>query len=182
VFSSACYYVFNLLFFGLCIFFFVRGLQQPGYDPGSRITHFCYGLAIAFLLVPLHEYIHVLAYRSQGAKQTSYDARIRKFYFMALADGFVASTKEFRVVAWAPFAVITALCIALLFVVPFNWCVTIAGILLAHTAMCSGDFALLAYLDFYRDREVVTYDDVPGKVSYFFGKPQPDADSSKMSK
>jgi hypothetical protein len=41
-------------------------------------------------------------------------------------------------------------------------------ILFAHTAMCSGDFGLLNYFEFYKDKEIVTYDDVENKISYFY--------------
>jgi hypothetical protein len=40
---------------------------------------------------------------------------------------------------------------------------TILGILLCHTAMCSGDFALLCFFEFHSDKEVVTYDNVEEK-------------------
>jgi hypothetical protein len=43
------------------------------------------------------------------------------------------------------------------------------GTLLLHTAFCSGDFALLSYFEKHRARKVVTYDDVPSGVSYFYG-------------
>ncbi|MBK9716025.1 MAG: hypothetical protein IPO85_00595 [Saprospiraceae bacterium] len=47
---------------------------------------------------------------------------------------------------------------------------TISSVLLAHTAMCSGDFGLLSFFDFHKDKEPVTYDDVENKISYFYGK------------
>lgn len=169
---SIIYYLSNFIVFGLAGFFLFQGFNLPDYSLGDRFTHFAYGLAIAFLLVPLHEYIHVLAYKSQGAINTSYDANLRKFYFMALADKFVANKKEFEVVALAPFVVISSLLIILLFVVNQNWSVTIIGVLLTHTAMCSGDFGLLSYFEFYKNRQVVTYDDTENKISYFYGLDQ----------
>lgn len=48
---------------------------------------------------------------------------------------------------------------------------TLTGALLAHTAMCSGDFALLSYFDCQVDKQVVTYDDREKKISYFYGRP-----------
>ena len=165
---SLFYYLSNLIVFGLVGYFFVQGYQLPNYSLGDRFTHFSYGLAIAFALLPLHEYIHVLAYKSQGATNTSYDANLKKFYFMALADKFVANKKEFQVVALAPFIIITTTLIILLFVVNINWTLTISSVLLAHTAMCSGDFGLLSFFEFHKDKEPVTYDDVENKVSYFY--------------
>lgn len=167
---SVFYYLSNIVVFGLVGYFFVQGYNLPNYSFGDRFTHFSYGLAIAFTLLPLHEYIHVLAYKSQGAINTSYDANLKKFYFMALADKFVASKKEFEVVALAPFIVITTTLIILLFITSTNWSMTISSILLAHTAMCSGDFGLLSYFEFHKDKQTVTFDDVENKISYFYGR------------
>ena len=167
---SVFYYLSNFIVFGLAGYFFVQGYNLPSYSFGDRFTHFSYGLAIAFALLPLHEYIHVLAYKSQGSTNTSYDANLKKFYFMALADNFVANKKEFEVVALAPFIVITTTLIILLLLVNTNWTLTISSVLLAHTAMCSGDFGLLSYFEFNKEKQTVTYDDVENKVSYFYGQ------------
>ena len=35
--------------------------------------------------------------------------------------------------------------------------------------MCSGDFGLLSYFEFNKDKQVVTYDDIENKISYFYG-------------
>ncbi|MBK8644354.1 MAG: DUF3267 domain-containing protein [Saprospiraceae bacterium] len=167
---SVFYYLSNVIVFGLVGYFFVQGYNLPNYSFGDRFTYFSYGLAIAFALLPLHEYIHVLAYKSQGATNTSYDANLKKFYFMALADKFVANKREFEIVALAPFTFITTTLIIFLFVADNNWNLTISSVLLAHTAMCSGDFGLLSFFDFHKDKEPITYDDVENKISYFYGK------------
>jgi hypothetical protein len=167
---SVFYYISNFLLFGLVGYFFVEGYNLPHYSFGDRFTLFSYGLAIAFALLPLHEYIHVLAYKSQGATNTSYDANLKKFYFMALADKFVANKKEFEIVALAPFIIITTTLIIFLLVANSNWILTISSVLLAHTAMCSGDFGLLSYFEFNKEKQTVTYDDVENKISYFYGQ------------
>ncbi|MEZ4965359.1 MAG: DUF3267 domain-containing protein [Saprospiraceae bacterium] len=164
------YFAFNLLALLAC--FPLLGIYKRTGDvePGDAITHFCYGIALSFLLIPLHEFIHVLAYRSQGAANTSYDVNWKKFYFMAVADKFVASRQEFTVVALAPFVVISTAAILLMPVVGPVWQFTLLGILFNHTACCAGDFSLLSYFSFHKDRQVVTYDDVANKVSYFYVK------------
>ena len=167
---SVFYYLSNFIVFGLVGYFFVQGYNLPNYSFGDRFTHFSYGLAIAFALLPLHEYIHVLAYKSQGATNTSYDANLKKFYFMALADKFVVNKREFEVVALAPFIIITTSLLILLFVAYTNWTLTISSVLLAHTAMCSGDIGLLSFFEFHKHKEPVTYDDVENKISYFYGQ------------
>lgn len=68
---AVIYFIANMLSFGLAGFLLVRDWKHPEYSIASDIGSFITGLTLAFLLLPLHEYIHVLAYRSQGAKQTS---------------------------------------------------------------------------------------------------------------
>lgn len=123
-------------------------------------------------MIPIHEYIHVLAYKSQGAQHTSYDVNWKKFYFMALAHQFVADRTEFSIVALAPFVVITITLSLALFWANGLWHFTILGTLTMHTAACSGDFGILSYFYFHKDHDIVTYDDIENKISYFYGKPK----------
>ncbi len=39
-----------------------------------------------------------------------------------------------------------------------------------HATMCAGDFAMLSYFEFHRDKELYTFDDVGKKTSYFYFK------------
>lgn len=87
---------------------------------------------------------------------------------MALADKFVADKKEFEIVALSPFLVVTTTLTILLFIVNPAWTLTIVGILLTHTAMCSGDFAILSYFEFHKNKQVVTCDDKKNGVSCFY--------------
>lgn len=167
---SVIYYISNMIAFGLVGFLFIQDYNLPEYSIGERFSQFSLGLAISIALLPIHEYIHVLAYKSQGAINTSYDANLKKFYFMALADKFVANKKEFEIVALAPFVIITVLLTILFFYVTSTWTLTVASILLAHTAMCSGDFGLLSYFEFNKEKQVVTYDNIENKTSYFYGR------------
>ena len=138
---------------------------------GDCILQVCSGIALTFLLIPLHEYLHALAYKKVGAKHTSYDVNWKKFYFMAVADRFVANRQEFTFVALAPITVISGLLIIALPFATLQWAIIIASLLLTHTAFCSGDFGLLSYFDFMKNTDLATYDDKDNKVSYFYGKP-----------
>lgn len=162
------YFLCNVLCFAGSGYLLASGIRQEDYDFLSRFSHFAYGLAFAFLLLPLHEYIHVLAYKSQGAKDTSYGMNLKKFYFMALADRFVANRREFQVVAMLPFTVISTIGLLVLVFSSAHYQLVAIGTLLAHTAMCSGDFGLMSYFEFYKKVDVVTFDDVLNKVSYFY--------------
>ncbi|HOY12297.1 MAG TPA: DUF3267 domain-containing protein [Saprospiraceae bacterium] len=169
---SQIYTICNILFAVFIIFWFWFHIERGDFEIGRGFTYLSYGFAIAFALIPIHEYIHVLAYKSQGAENTSYDANLRKFYFMAIADQFVANKKEFWIVALAPFVVISTSLILLLFIANPLWSVTILGVLLTHTAFSSGDFGIMSYFDFHKDKEIVTYDDKVQGISYFYGKPK----------
>jgi hypothetical protein len=168
---SLFYTICNVTIAGVIIFCFWKSYQTANFKLGDGFTHFSYGLAMAFALIPLHEYIHVLAYKTQGADKTSYDANLKKFYFMAIADKFVANKREFQIVALAPFVVVSATSIILLFFTGPLWSFTILGILLTHTAFSSGDFGLLSYFDYHKDKDIVTYDDKENRISYFYAKP-----------
>lgn len=163
------YFVFNVVVFtGLLWMLFDRNAGDAGL--GTCILFICYGFCISFLLIPLHEGIHVLAYRMCGAKQTSLAANWSKFYFMALAHQFVADARAFRFIALAPFVVISNL---LLVPVVFGGLLTglmFAGALFAHGSMCAGDFGLLGYFAAQKDHEILTYDDVENGISYFYGR------------
>jgi hypothetical protein len=81
---SVVYYSFNLLISGLFGYLLISDFNSENYSFATKFTNLSYGLALALLLLPLHEYIHVLAYKLNGAINTSYDANIKKFYFMAM--------------------------------------------------------------------------------------------------
>ena len=171
-FAVIFYWAANMLIFLIILLRLYQFYQPEKFKFGDAIGHLSYGFALAFCLIPIHEYIHVLAYKSQGAKTTSYDVNLKKFYFMAIADKFVANRKEFTVVALAPFVLISfAFLIVFLCVEPL-WTFTILGILFTHTACCSGDFGLLSYFEFYKHKKIVTYDDKENGISYFYELPE----------
>lgn len=171
---SRLFVLFNLIALGLVGYYFVSGYRSENYHLEIQITRLSYGLALAFALIPLHEYIHVVAYKWQGATNTSYRVNLKKFYFMALADGFVASKREFEVVALAPFTTVSVAATMLLLLGNPSWSLTVCSTLLAHTSMCSGDFGLLSYMELHKDNQPVTFDDVGKETSYFCIKVQKD--------
>lgn len=130
------------------------------------------GFALSFLLIPLHEFIHAIAYRMCGAREVSYDADLKKMVFMAMAHRFVTSAKELRFVALAPFATISLLALATIPFLNGYHFFTVLGLIFTHAAFCGGDFAMISYLNVHNDKEVVTWDDKFSKVSWFYGKPK----------
>ena len=167
---SSFYTVSNIIIVVAIIFCFRQNYGIDDFSLGSGITYFTYGMAIAFGLIPLHEFIHVLAYKSQGAKKTSYGANLKKFHFMAIADKFVANKKEFQVVALAPFVVISIILGILLFFVS-NLMGFYNSRNIAHSyGFFFRRFWFIKHFEFNNDREIVTYDDKENSISYFYGK------------
>jgi hypothetical protein len=116
------------------------------------------GIVIFFLLIPLHELIHGLAYKMCGAKTVSYHAAPRKLMFYALADRHVIGYRKFMVVAFSPFVIITSVLCVFIFTLGGSWPWTVWTGLLMHTSGCAGDFALAAYFFDQRKRLPLTYD------------------------
>jgi len=162
----------NIFFIAVIVYWLWKSVYVENIKFLDCFSYLSFGIFFVFLLIPIHEYIHVLAYKSQGAQHTSYDVNWKKFYFMALAHQFVADRTEFSIVALAPFVVITITLSLALFWANGLWHFTILGTLTMHTAACSGDFGILSYFYFHKDHDIVTYDDIENKISYFYGKPK----------
>lgn len=168
--SSVFYYAVNLLLFVIVVFLMAYYAASAQVKWTEALGYLASGIGFFFLLIPLHEYLHALAYRWQGATQTSFDMNLRKFYFLAIADKFVANRTEFRIVALAPFVVISGTLIFLLLFVNQLQLFTVLGALIMHTSACSGDFALLSFYNLHPHKTILTYDDKANKISYFYEK------------
>jgi hypothetical protein len=167
---SVFYKFSNVAIMGLIIVWFCKSYNTNTFNLSKNLAYFLYGFALAFTLIPIHEYIHVLAYKALGAANTSCDVNWKKFYFLAIADKFVANKREFQIVALAPFVVISVTLILLLFFTNQLWTFAIIATLLTHTAFSSGDFGMISYFYHQNDKDVITYDDKENSVSYFYGK------------
>lgn len=136
----------------------------------DHLSDFSLGIALFFLLVPIHELIHGFMYRRAGAQNVSYKAEWKKLIFYAMADKFVTYKVPFLYIALAPFVVINSLLIIVIFLAPASQYFIWMGALFMHTGGCSGDFALISYFYTFWDQDPVTFDDVEGKISYFYIK------------
>lgn len=122
-------------------------------------------------LIPLHEWLHGLAYQWAGAPRVSYIVNWKKLYVAALADRFVIGRRQFYIVALTPFTVISAfLLIATTLIGEPFWQFTFLISLLLHTLSCLGDFAMINYMQLRPEKEAVTYDDNEKGLSYFWVK------------
>lgn len=128
------------------------------------------GLAILFsltVLVLIHEGIHGLAYKLSGATNVYYGANIRQFVFYAASDGDVFTGRQFRTIAFAPFVLVTVLCLALMLFLP-QYLFLSAIILSLHTLFCGGDFMFIHFLSQYDLQQVRTHDNREKSESYFY--------------
>ncbi len=138
---------------------------------GAVLGYMSYGFTFAFLLVPVHEGLHGLAYYRMGAPKVTYEANWRQFHFVAVADRFVADRREFWVVAFTPVVLLTLTLVGVGLCLPPLWRLTLFATALIHAALCSGDFALASYFWENRHRHLVTYDDAPGQRVWFYERP-----------
>ena len=167
---SSIYYLSVFLSFSLLLFYCVKVHYSHHYPLTKILLRIGLGLLLTIVLVPVHELIHGLAYRLMGAKNTSYDVHLTKFYFLAIADKFVTNKQEFKIIALAPFLIISSALTIAFFFTQEPWKVTLLTTLLIHSFACSGDFALLSYFEFNKKKNIVTYDDKQNNVSFFFAK------------
>lgn len=168
--SSSCYYAANVTAVSATTATIVFGLISETLTVADGVIHFSMAFLFVALLLPLHEVLHAFAYWLLGARKTSFDVNLKKLYFMALADKFVASRIELMFVALLPFAVISVSLVTIAFCVPITWAITVLVTLSLHTSMCCGDFAMLSFFEHHHDKLVVTYDDVSTRTSYFFAR------------
>lgn len=159
----------NIIIIITSVIYLVNELDNnPFFDLFLKFSN---GLALSFLLIPVHEFIHGVAYRLFGAKNIYFSFSFKKIIVIAFADMFVASKKEFKIILLAPFIIISTLLLITLTLISASWQITILGILLTHTAMCSGDFGLLSYLEVNKEKQVITFDDIKNKTTFFYYKP-----------
>lgn len=168
----ATYLLFNvaiLLSMAAIAFFDIRA-EAIGWN--GILKSFGLGTLLVFtIMIAVHEVIHGIAYKMMGAPRVSFGVNWRKFYFYAVADKFIVNRKSFFFIALAPFVVISLLAIGGLFFAGIELKWVLLSVLFVHTGACAGDFAMLAFYEKHRRLgEILTFDDVERKISYFYLK------------
>ncbi|MCK4747999.1 MAG: DUF3267 domain-containing protein [Bacteroidales bacterium] len=167
--SMIFYIIIILAFFVLQWSAFIYGITVSQMNTVSLLKQFLYGLIISMtIIIPLHELIHAIGYFILGARKIRFGAVLKHFAFYATADDFVANRKGFLFLALSPFIVVSLLNLAGFIFVHGYASYTYISVLFFHATMCAGDFALLSYFEFHRDKELYTFDDVKNKTSYFY--------------
>ena len=153
---------------------FAYGVAVRDMNWVSLLKQFLYGLIISLtVVIPVHELIHAIGYVLLGARKIRFGAVLKHFAFYAVADDFVAGRAGFIFLALSPFVVVSLLNLAGFIFVHGYASYTYISVMFFHATMCAGDFAMLSYFEFHRDKELYTFDDVRNKTSYFYYR-QPD--------
>ncbi len=169
--SMTFYLVIIVIFFILQWSAFLYGIFVSHMNIVSLLKQFLYGLIISLtIVIPLHELIHAFGYLLLGARKIRFGAVLKHFAFYAVADNFVANRNAFIFLALSPFVIVSLLNLAGFIFVHGYASYTYISVLFFHATMCAGDFALLSYFEFHRDKELYTFDDVGNKTSYFYYK------------
>lgn len=165
-------YIFFLSIFGLSfcaclgycsVFVFTEGKT-------TYLIQFLLALFFCFsFLIILHELLHGLAYKLVGARKVYFGAKLSQFVFYAGCDDQKFNGVQFRLIALFPFVCISLLGLAALFLFPsyFLFTITVLGL---HTLCCSGDFAVMNYIQQYDLKKVFTYDLKAEETTYFYLK------------
>jgi hypothetical protein len=165
------YAVFLIVFFVLMWIAFGYGIIVNDMNGVSLLKQFLYGLVSSMtVIIPAHELIHAIGYFILGARKISFGAAIKNFAFYAVADDFVVRRKGFIFLAISPFIVVTLLMLSGFIFVGGYASYTYISAMFFHASMCAGDFAMLSYFEYHRDKDVYTFDDVRNKTSYFYYK------------
>ncbi len=162
----------NILLFVLLVFLGENDFSNGLIGGLSILKYIGIGALLVFTVgIPVHEGLHGLAYKLSGAPKISYGANWRKFYFFAAADKFVASKTSFTFIALLPFVAINLFVIVPVSFVPLYLKWVLLGILFFHTTACAGDFAMLGFYEKHKHcKELLTFDDVQAKQSYFYAR------------
>jgi hypothetical protein len=130
----------------------------------------CIGMVLGYVvLLPLHEHIHAVAYRTVGAREVRVRYDHRRLTALCVAPSQVLVTREFIMVCLAPLVVLNPLLAIATLLVPVGApALAVAGALLLHTGACSGDVAFVHYVWSRRSQRLLTFDDRQQPVSYFY--------------
>ena len=139
---------------------------------GKGVESFVWQIGAAFIgffaLLPIHEFIHGLAFKRVGAPKVGYGYSLKSLMVYAYSQNFPTTMREVALVAGMPFLIITAGLIVGWVLLP-SYALFWGLLLLIHTSGCIGDFVLINYHRKNHHRTIYTYDDVEGeRRTYFF--------------
>jgi Putative zincin peptidase len=163
-----------IFFWSICIIFLGIAITVrfniAGYFSFRNIfLHTCLGLIVFPLLcIPLHEFLHIVPYFLSGAKNIRVGMDLSQYMFYVTAHKYVTTANQFRVVAAAPFLLVSMVLLFLVLLLPGLWKWSLSLLLFVHATMCAGDFAMLNFYFLNRRKKIYTWDDFDKKVAYFY--------------
>jgi hypothetical protein len=165
-FASIFYWSFNVLVLALSLY----KIFTCEIGIGASFGRFALGFCALIPLIPIHELIHGLFYKLDGAPSVQYKANFKKFIFYAMSDHYIINFYSFVILAIAPFVIINTLLLIGIITTTGGSPFLFAGALFIHTSGCAGDFALISYFLENDSKRLVTYDDISLGMSYFYKK------------
>jgi hypothetical protein len=131
---------------------------------------FGFGIFLGLFLIPLHELLHGLYLKFLGCFSIGFEWDLFKFRFSCYSDNFVMSLKEYHLFLLIPFTTISFLLIILAsYFTQFQ--VLFLSMLLFHSTICAGDFALVNYSsDINKDNLFIYYDITMKKTVFLTDK------------
>jgi hypothetical protein len=137
--------------------------------PDAASTFFL-GVGVGFIvLLPIHEHLHALAYRWQGATRVEVRYLWRQLTALCVAPGEVLSGRAFLPVCLTPLLVINTVLFVVWWIAPSGQlALALSGALLLHTGAASGDVAFVQYVASHGTTGIFTYDDEVAAKTYFY--------------
>ena len=151
------------------VFMFVHIFSNVGFSIWNLIFPFLLSFAFLVLIIPLHEIIHGIAFQMKGAKKIRYGILWRSLAAYAVAVDFECNYKQFRFIALAPLMIISIFLIIFITIPifpPFWKSVCYFGFM-QHYTSCIGDILLLSYFYRLKGRNIIAWDDIDNRISYF---------------
>ncbi|MBN2862797.1 MAG: DUF3267 domain-containing protein [Bacteroidales bacterium] len=141
-----------------------------GYFPLKEILiHSLLGLVVfPILIIPVHEFMHIIPFWIIGAKRIRIGMDLKQYMFYVTAHRHVVPAGHFRLIGLFPFIMINLCLIVLILFLPGLWKWSLSLLLLVHTTMCAGDFAMMNFFHLHRNKKTYTWDDADEKVAYFY--------------
>ena len=145
-------------------------LNIAGYYPFKEILLHSFLGFIFFpvLIIPVHEFMHVIPFWLTGAKKIRAGADLKQYIFYVTAHRHVINARQFRLVALVPFISVNITLIILVLFLPGLWKCSMSVLLFVHTTMCAGDFAMMNFYHLNRHRTIYIWDDADEKMAYFY--------------
>ena len=170
---SYFYAAVNLGLFTMLLYSLIRGLAMDRLTWSQVFKQSITGiLAGSFLIIPVHELIHGIAYKILGAKKIHFGADMKQFIFFVTVDRYPVSGNQLYLLAMLPFLLINLVAAVFLFLWMPQLYLFFSFLLLSHNIMCIGDFAVVNYV-YHLPGKVYSFDNVEEKKSYFFIREEP---------